>query len=240
MMKLHCPHYDGQREGAGKFTVKIGKPPSFGKHVSLSGAVPNIEAPDDTGRFFSDGFGKYRGQRDAKQVVFELERDRQLGINLNGLVWIKTGTMVSCLGDITFSREGLLEHGFGRLVKKALSGAGVSLTKAEGAGKVYLADSGKKISILQLKNETIFVNGNDLLAFEDSVSWDITMVRKMAGLMAGGLFNIKLEGVGLVAITTPYESVTQKVTPDRVVIADGNARAACPLTMRRGRGESSM
>lgn len=240
MMKLPCPPSDAQRQGVANFAAQRGKRPFSDQNISLSGAVSNIETPDDAGCFCSDGLGRHRGQRDVKQVVFELVRDRQLGININGLVWIKTGTMVSCLGDITLSREGFLEHGFGRLVKKALTGAGVSLTKAEGRGMIYLADSGKKISIVKLKNETLFVNGNDLLAFEDSISWDITMVRKMAGLWAGGLFNVKLEGSGMVAITTPYESVTQKATPDRAVIVDRNARAVCSLTMGHDRGETSM
>ena len=34
-------------------------------------------------------------------------------------------------------------------IKKALSGEGATLTWAEGTGRVYVADAGKKISILQ-------------------------------------------------------------------------------------------
>jgi uncharacterized protein (AIM24 family) len=35
------------------------------------------------------------------------------------------------------------------------------------------------------------------------------MVKKIAGMMAGGLFNVKLEGTGLVAIiTTHYDPLT--------------------------------
>ncbi len=173
-----------------------------------------------------DEFVKRTGQRDQGQRVFELERDRLLAINLDGLVWTKMGSMVSYLGDITFTRERVLEHGVGKFLKKALTGEGVRLTKAEGKGKVYLADSGKKISILKLNNDAIFVNGNDLLAFEDSISWDIKMMRKVAGMMAGGLFNIKLEGTGMIAITTHYEPLTLKVTPDMPIITDPNATVA--------------
>ncbi|MDY0385982.1 MAG: AIM24 family protein [Methanolobus sp.] len=125
-----------------------------------------------------------------------------LEVNLNGRVWMKRGAMVAYRGDVKFTREGVLEHGLGKFMKKAVTGEGVSLTKAEGNGKVYLADSGKKISILQLNNESIYVNGNDLLAFEESINWDIKMMKKIGGMMAGGLFNVKLEGSGMVAITT--------------------------------------
>ncbi|WMW25625.1 AIM24 family protein [Methanolobus sediminis] len=149
-----------------------------------------------------------------------------LEVNLDGHVWITRGSMVAYLGDVKFTREGVLEHGLGKMMKKAVTGEGVSLTKAEGAGKVYLADNGKKISVLNLKNEAIYVNGNDLLAFEESITLDIKMMKKVAGMMAGGLFNVKFEGTGMVAITTHYDPLTLMVTPDRPVFTDPNATVA--------------
>ncbi len=119
-----------------------------------------------------------------------------------------------------------MEHGLGKLVKRTFTGEGVSLTKAEGSGQLYLADGGKKISILNLENQSIFVNGNDLLAFEDSIQWDIKMLKKIAGMMSGGLFNVKLEGKGMIAITTHYDPLTLKVTPDHPVFTDPNATVA--------------
>ncbi|WP_406661128.1 AIM24 family protein [Methanolobus sp. ZRKC3] len=177
-------------------------------------------------RYSLDEFIKSTGQKDLGEGKFELERDRMLELNLNGRVWIKRGAMVAYLGDVKFTREGVLEHGLGKMMKKAVTGEGVSLTKAEGAGKVYLADSGKKISIINLDNQSIFVNGNDLLAFEENISWDIKMMRKVAGMMAGGLFNVKLEGTGMVAITTHYDPLTLRVTEDQPVFTDPNATVA--------------
>ncbi|MCL7413669.1 MAG: AIM24 family protein [ANME-2 cluster archaeon] len=177
-------------------------------------------------RYSIDEFIDSTGQRDLKEGTFELERDRMLEINLEGKVWSKMGSMVAYLGDIKFTREGVLEHGIGKMLKKAVTGEGVRLTKAEGAGKLYLADAGKKISIINLENQSIFVNGNDLLAFEESIQWDIKMLKKVAGLMSGGLFNVKLEGTGMVAITTHYDPLTLRVTPDRPVFTDPNATVA--------------
>ncbi|TQD25372.1 AIM24 family protein [Methanolobus vulcani] len=177
-------------------------------------------------RYSLDEFVQNTGQKDLGQGKFELERDRMLEVNLNGRVWTKRGSMVAYLGDVKFTREGVLEHGLGKMMKKAVTGEGVTLTKAEGTGKVYLADGGKKISILNLKDEAIYVNGNDLLAFEESISWDIKMMKKVAGMMAGGLFNVKLEGTGMVAITTHYDPLTLMVTPDRPVFTDPNATVA--------------
>ena len=107
-----------------------------------------------------------------------------------------------------------------------MSGEGAQLTKAEGVGAVYLADSGKKIIILRLTDEAIVVNGNDVLAFEPQIKCDIKMMKKLTAMMAGGLFNVRLEGSGLVAITTHYDPITLHVSPDNPVITDPNATVA--------------
>jgi len=165
-------------------------------------------------------------ERDRGQGLFELESDRLLEVNLNGTVWTKTGSMVAYLGAIKFTREGLLEHGVGKLLKKALTGEGTRLTKAEGRGKLYLADSGKKVSIINLQNETLCINGNDLLAFEPSINWDIQLMRKVTAMLAGGLFNVRLEGTGMVAMTTHYDPRTLRVSPGTPVFTDPNATVA--------------
>ena len=165
-------------------------------------------------------------QKDRGEGLFELEGDRLLEINLKGMVWTKAGSMVAYHGDIKFTREGVLEHGVGKFLKKAVSGEGVRLTKAEGEGALYLADQGKTVSILNLQGESICVNGNDVLAFESTIQWDIKMMRKVTAMMAGGLFNVKLSGTGMVAITTHFEAVTLKVSPGRPVTTDPNATVA--------------
>lgn len=147
-------------------------------------------------------------------------------MNLKDLVWAKTGSMISYTGQIKFARERVLEHGVGQMFKKALTGEGTSLMKATGNGRLYLADQGKKITIFDLNNESITVNGNDLLAFEPSIEWDIKLMRKMAGMMSGGLFNVNLQGTGRVAITSHYEPLTLLVRPGEPVITDPNATVA--------------
>jgi uncharacterized protein (AIM24 family) len=165
-------------------------------------------------------------QKDQGQGLFELEGDRILEVNLKGEIWTKTGSMIAYLGTVKFEREGILQQGMGNLLKKAISGEGTRLTKASGRGVVYLADAGKKITILNLENESIFVNANDVLAFEPSLKYDIKMLRKMAAMMSGGLFNALFQGSGMIAITSHYDPLTIRVTPDRPVVTDPNATIA--------------
>jgi uncharacterized protein (AIM24 family) len=174
-------------------------------------------------RYSLETFVKNTADRDLQQGLFELESERMLDINLQGEVWIKMGAMVAYTGQVKFIREGLLDQGIGNLLKKAVSGEGTRLTKATGKGSVFCADMGKKITILQLRNEAICVNGNDILAFETSLKSDIQMMRRISSMLSGGLFNIRLAGTGMVAITTHYDPLTLPVTPESPVITDPNA-----------------
>lgn len=177
-------------------------------------------------RYSLEQFIMSTSQRDKGEGFFELENARLLEVNLNGQVWAKMGSMISYQGSIKFEREGILEHGLGKFFKQAMTGEGVQLMKARGNGRLYLADQGKKVTILQLQNESIYVNGNDLLAFEEGISWDIKLMRRITGMLAGGLFNVRCEGNGMVAITTHYEPLTLLVTPNSPVITDPNATVA--------------
>ncbi|WP_153559210.1 AIM24 family protein [Roseimaritima sediminicola] len=165
-----------------------------------------------------------QNQQDASaRDYFQLESDRMLEVNLNGEVWTKTGSMVAYAGQIRFEREKMLERGLGNLLKSTVTGEGARLTKATGQGRLYLADEGKTIQILRLENQSIFVNGNDLLAFEPTLGWDIKMMRKMAAMMSGGLFNVLVQGTGLVAITSHFEPLALMVRPGQPVRTDPNA-----------------
>jgi uncharacterized protein (AIM24 family) len=64
------------------------------------------------------------------------------------------------------------------------------------------------------------------LAFEDGIQWDIKMMRRISAMLAGGLFNVKLEGSGMIAITTHYDPVTLLVSPGKPVVTDPNATVA--------------
>jgi uncharacterized protein (AIM24 family) len=159
-------------------------------------------------RYTLQEFVEKSKQRDRGQGLFELESPYMLEVNLNGDIWTKAGSMVAYIGNIKFTREGIMEQGLGKMLKKAMTGEGAKLTKASGAGRLYLADDGKKVQILNLQGESIFVNGNDLLAFEPSIQWDIKFQKKISAIAAGGFFNVELRGTGMIAVGVHYEPMT--------------------------------
>jgi uncharacterized protein (AIM24 family) len=167
------------------------------------------------------------GERDNPGDVFELEGAHMLEAHVDGRVWSKLGAMVAYRGNLKFVREGALEGGVGRLMKKMVSGEASALTKIEGAGIVYLADQKKNITILRLQaGDVINVNGNDLLAFEDTIRYDITMHRRVAGMLSGGLFSVRLDGAGMVAIMSHGAPLTLRCTPSDPIVTDPNATVA--------------
>jgi uncharacterized protein (AIM24 family)/DNA-directed RNA polymerase subunit RPC12/RpoP len=179
------------------------------------------------GKYSLNQFLQNTLQKDRGQGFFELESERILEVNLNNQeTWIKTGAMISYEGQVQFVREKILEFGWKKAFKKFFTSEGATLTNATGVGKLYLADEGKKISIIQLNDETIYVNGSDLLAFEKSLSWDIKFLKQVGAWLSGGLFNVKISGKGMVAISTHYDPLTLPVKPGANLYTDPNATVA--------------
>ncbi len=178
--------------------------------------------PKTLNEFLSETTDQNRGD-----AAWELENERILEVKLaQQKVWMKAGAMVAYKGDIKFEREGAFEHGASRFFKEMFSGEGAKLSKASGSGWLFLAEGGKRITVLKLEGDGVTVNGNDLLAFQDGIEWDIKMTRKLSGMMAGGLFNLTLKGHGFVALTTHGRPLTLRVTRKMPVNTDPNATVA--------------
>ncbi|MEM7475933.1 MAG: AIM24 family protein [Planctomycetota bacterium] len=177
-------------------------------------------------RYTIEEFVNSTAQDSTANDYFTLESDRMLEVNLDSMVWMKAGAMVAYVGQMKFTREGLMDKGLGTLLKRTVTGEGAKLTKAEGRGRLYLADSGKTIKVLKLQGESIIVNGSDLLAFEPTIEWEIKMMKKLAALVASGFFNVRLSGHGMIAITSHFEPITLRVTPNQPVRTDPNATIA--------------
>lgn len=94
-------------------------------------------------RYSLSEFVEKTEQEDRGQGLFELETDRLLEVNLQQQIWAKAGSMIAYEGQIKFVREGILEHGIGKMFKRAFSGESTALMKATGR-KLYLADQGRR------------------------------------------------------------------------------------------------
>jgi uncharacterized protein (AIM24 family) len=139
-------------------------------------------------------------QETQSQEAFALQNSKLLKVSLDQVtVQAKLGSMVAYQGDVSFEHAGA--GGVGRFVKKRLTGEGAQLMKISGTGEVFLADLAQDIHLILLENEAITCNGQNVLAFDAGIDWDIRKVEGgMAGAMAGGFFNMGLEGTGWVAV----------------------------------------
>jgi uncharacterized protein (AIM24 family) len=142
--------------------------------------------------------GEY--QETQSQEAFALQNAKLLKVRLEEVtIQAKAGSMVAYQGEVSFEHAG--SGGMGRLVKKMATGEGTKLMKMSGTGEVFLADTAQEIHLIKLENDSITANGANVLAFDAGIDWDIKKVEGgVSGMMAGGLFNMRLEGSGWVAI----------------------------------------
>jgi uncharacterized protein (AIM24 family) len=141
--------------------------------------------------------GEY--QETQSQEAFALQNSKLLKVSLDQVtIQAKLGSMVAYQGDVSFEHAG--SGGMGRLLKKAVTGEGTQLMKMEGTGEVFLGDQAQDIHLLKLENDSVTVNGTNLLAFDAGIDWDIKRVEGVSGMLGGGLFNMALQGSGWVAV----------------------------------------
>jgi uncharacterized protein (AIM24 family) len=143
--------------------------------------------------------------------AFTLQNPRLLKIELSeASVLAAHGSMVAYQGDVHFEHKG---GGLGRLLKKAATGEQLRLMQASGSGELFLAQQAMLVHVLRLRDDSLTVNGTNILAFEAGIDWDVTRVKGgTAGMLAGGLFNIHLRGIGLVALLSDGEPMRLDVS----------------------------
>ncbi len=147
-----------------------------------------------------------------------LQNKKLLRVRVGEPFQARQGSMVAYQGNVQFKYQG---GGVGKFLKRAVTGEGLSLMGVEGQGDVFLADAAKEVHILQLNNSGISINGDHVLAFSNSLQWNIERVQG-AGMLTGGLFNTTLRGTGWVAVTTEGEPVVLNAG-EAPTFADTNA-----------------
>lgn len=139
----------------------------------------------------------------TSDATFQLENAYTLDVTITDTILAKVGSMVAYTSDLSFTGKMSAEGGLTGLIKEATTGEGTPVMTIEGEGHAYLADHEKEIQLLELgPQDSITINGEDVLAFESSVDFSISTIDSLAGAFAGGFTNVFLEGPGQIAITT--------------------------------------
>lgn len=154
---------------------------------------------------------------------FEQESERLLRIDVDGGVWLKPGAAIAYRGDIRFERlPTLAAHSIHDAALREMS----PLVRAIGRGRLYCGAHGSHVRIIRLSGETIVVAWQELLAFEESLQFETTVVAHGIGIAAGGLTVVKLRGHGALAIAAHGEPLTLPVSPGNPLSTDPHATVA--------------
>lgn len=138
--------------------------------------------------------------------VFALQNSKMLRSRIQpgrGVI-ARKGAMVAYQGNIEFSHKG--SEGLGQMFKKMMSSDDAPLMAVVGDGDVFFAECASDVHLLTLEGDGITVNGANLLAFTEGLSYDIARVKGI-GVLSGGVWNTTVTGQGMVAITTEGQPV---------------------------------
>ena len=108
------------------------------------------------------------------------------------------GAMVAYQGNVEFAHSSG-GGGMTGMLKRAVSTDNTPLMEITGHAEVFLASQAYDVHIIELEDDSICVNGANLLAFQSSLSYDLK-VNKGAGFVSGGVWSTFLSGRGKVAV----------------------------------------
>ena len=133
--------------------------------------------------------------------TFALHENGFLEINLANSVYVKKGTVSSYSGNLKFTAESGL-----------LGTTAQTLVKASGSGKIFVYEKGRKAFLLDLSEEFIYVEGSNLLALEETLSYRVEPIYDSA--YQRKIDTLKIFGKGSLAISTNIEPLTLRVTKE--------------------------
>ena len=168
-------------------------------------------------------FADFPRDTGAADSNFVKSADRIVRINVDGRAWLKLGSQIAHYGDIHFNRLPALKA---KGIDEKFLSMMTPLVSAAGKGVVYCATKGWRVRIIKLAGETVNVAGNELLAFEDSLDFDMFMVSTGISVTSGGIFGVKLSGTGSLAIAVHGDLMVLPVSPGNDLNTDPHATVA--------------
>ncbi|HYC93165.1 MAG TPA: tetratricopeptide repeat protein [Thermoanaerobaculia bacterium] len=145
--------------------------------------------------------------------TFTLHENGFLEINFARNVHVKRGTVSSYSGNLKFIAESGL-----------LGTTAQTLVKAVGQGKIFVYERGRKTFLLDLNDEFIYVEGSNLLALEDSLTYRVEPIYDAS--YQRKIDTVKIFGKGSLAISTSIEPLTMRVTREYPLSISSNALVA--------------
>ncbi|PYQ32746.1 MAG: hypothetical protein DMF57_11935 [Acidobacteria bacterium] len=145
--------------------------------------------------------------------TFALHENGFLEINFARSVHVKKGTVSSYSGNLKFTAESGL-----------LGTTAQTLVKAVGQGKIFVYEKGRKTFLLDLNEEFIYVEGSNLLALEDTLTYRVEPIYDSA--YQRKIDTVKIFGKGSLAISTSIEPLTLRVTREYPLSISSNALVA--------------
>jgi uncharacterized protein (AIM24 family) len=170
------------------------------------------DAVDDTVRTEEKRIDLGRKIEGASKT-FTLHENGFLEINFARSVHVKRGTVSSYSGNLKF----LAESGL-------LGTTAQTLIKAVGQGKIFVYEKGRKTFLLDLNEEFIYVEGANLLALEESLTYRVEPIYDAA--YARKIDTVKIFGRGSLAISTSIEPLTLRVSAEYPLSISSNALVA--------------
>jgi len=149
----------------------------------------------------------------------------------NEEVFAKRGAMISYQGTVSFARSFLGGSGIQDLAMRTVTNEGYALMVAKGTGKVYYGYDGLFVNVIQVNNETMYVESETLLAFDSRLRTGTMFLGNQGGVQGilrgavsgQGLFTTTLQGTGEIAILSDGNAIGLKVTPEQPVFVDPDA-----------------
>ena len=145
--------------------------------------------------------------------TFTLHENGFLEVNFGRNVHVKRGTVSSYSGNLKFIAESGL-----------LGTTAQTLVKAVGQGKIFVYEKGRKTFVLDLHDEFIYVEGSNLLALEDTLTYRVEPIYDAS--YQRKIDTVKIFGKGSLAISTSIEPLTLRVTREYPLSISSNALVA--------------
>ncbi|HEX7705513.1 MAG TPA: tetratricopeptide repeat protein [Thermoanaerobaculia bacterium] len=145
--------------------------------------------------------------------TFALHENGFLEINFARSVHVKRGTVSSYSGNLKFVAETTL-----------VGTTAQTLVKAVGQGKIFVYEKGRKTFLLDLNDEFIYVEGRNLLALEDSLTYRVESIYDAS--YQRKIDTVKIFGKGSLAISTSIEPLTLRVSREYPLSISSNALVA--------------